>query len=268
MEEQVQEWDKMTEEEKSPCYAKAEKIMIKRQPNSFGLGDCRNPNMPSNRFRLPGLRLEDLFALLFEIPPKGSTYFEDCLIELRDQNTSADFISFYEELLPYAQTRQLIKLHIELIFSKLVSELQMEARFSLDSILRLIAALSEDLKEDFVPFLPRVVNSLLILLNNGGLKDAEIIEQIFTSWSTTIENLRFCFARDVQGALRNTSEMRYYPSNIINEKISESMSCVLVLARPSQLEKGIKMILSEVAEQPERAARACFLHYDMIVRLQ
>ena len=55
---------------------------------------------------------------------------------MQDQNTSADFISFYEELLPYAQTRQLIKLHIELIFSKLVSELQMEARFSLDSILR------------------------------------------------------------------------------------------------------------------------------------
>lgn len=31
---------------------------------------------------------------------------------------------------------------------------------------------------------------------------------------------------------------------------------------------GIKMILSEVAEQPERAARAGFLYYDMIVNLQ
>lgn len=144
----------------------------------------------------------------------------------------------------------------------------MEARFSLDSILSLIAALSGDLKYDFAPFLPRLVKSLLILLNNGGLKNAETIEQIFTSWSKIIENLRFCFARDVRGALRSTLELRYYPSDIINEKMSKSMSCVLDLARPSQLQKGIKMILSEVAEQPERAARAGFLHYDMIVRLQ
>ncbi|CDY59449.1 BnaAnng16020D [Brassica napus] len=80
----------------------------------------------------------------------------------------------------------------------------MEARFSIDPILRLIAALSRDLKDDFAPFLPRVVNSLVVLLNNGGQKDAETIEQIFTSWSEIIENLRFCFSRDIQGALRNT----------------------------------------------------------------
>ncbi|XP_013614589.1 PREDICTED: uncharacterized protein LOC106320775 [Brassica oleracea var. oleracea] len=214
--------------------------------------------MLRNIFMLPGPRIEDVFAFVLDKPPNGSTFFKDCLVELRDQNTSADFISFFEDLLPYIQTRQSIVLYSEFIFSKLVSELQMEARFSLDPILRLIAALSRDLKDDFAPFLPRVVNSLVVLLNNGGQKDAETIEQIFTSWSEIIENLRFCFSRDIQGAL----------SDIINEKISRSMSCALDLARPSQLEKGIKMMLFEVAEQPERAARAGFLHYDMIVRLQ
>lgn len=42
----------------------------------------------------------------------------------------------------------------------------------------------------------------------------------------------------------------------------------LVDSYPMNVVTGIKMILSEVAEQPERAARAGFLHYDMIVRLQ
>nr|VDD43578.1 unnamed protein product [Brassica oleracea] len=155
-------------------------------------------------YKLPGPRIEDVFAFVLDKPPNGSTFFKDCLVELRDQNTSADFISFFEDLLPYIQTRQSIVLYSEFIFSKLVSELQMEARFSLDPILRLIAALSRDLKDDFAPFLPRVVNSLVVLLNNGGQKDAETIEQIFTSWSEIIENLRFCFSRDIQGALRNT----------------------------------------------------------------
>ncbi|KAH0878469.1 hypothetical protein HID58_065863 [Brassica napus] len=209
--------------------------------------------MLRNIFMLPGPRIEDVFAFVLDKPPNGSTFFKDCLVELRI-------------------CCRIFKLG-KFIFSKLVSELQMEARFSIDPILRLIAALSRDLKDDFAPFLPRVVNSLVVLLNNGGQKDAETIEQIFTSWSEIIENLRFCFSRDIQGAL----------SDIINEKISRSMSCVLDLARPSQLEKGdtaaeslsrehlftgIKMMLFEVAEQPERAARAGFLHYDMIVRLQ
>ncbi|KAJ0257759.1 hypothetical protein HA466_0085730 [Hirschfeldia incana] len=226
--------------------------------------------MARYRSRIPCPEIDDLFVFMWEKhkPSKQSTLFKDCLVELRDQNTSKDFILFFEELLPYFQTLQSIKMYSEFILSKLVSELQMEARFSLDSILSLIAALSEDLKEEFVRLLPRVVNSLLILLNDGGLKNAETIEQIFTSWSKIIENLRFCLARDIQGTLRNTLEMRYYPSDIINEKVSKSLLCVLDLALPIQLEKGIKMILSEVAEQPERAARAGFLHYDMIVRLQ
>ncbi|KAF8079607.1 hypothetical protein N665_1013s0005 [Sinapis alba] len=224
--------------------------------------------MPRDRFRLPGPTIDDLVAYFWEKYNPGCTFFKDCLVELRDQNASKDFITFFEELLPYIQTLKSIKLYSEFIFSKLVSELQMEARFSLDSILSLIAALSEDLREEFVLFLPRVVNSLLILLNNGGLKNAETIEQIFTSWSKIIENLRSFLARDIQSVLRYTLELRYYPSDIINEKISNSMSCVLDRARPRQLEKGMKMILSEVAEQPERAARAGFLYYDMFVRLQ
>ncbi|KAH0851361.1 hypothetical protein HID58_094798 [Brassica napus] len=213
----VQEWDMMTEEQRCPYHDKAKKLMnILDEWAAFTLEKLNRS--------------------------KGSNFLADCLVELRDQNASKDFILLLEELLPYAQSVESYKRSSEFIFLKLVSELQMEARFSLDSILSLIAALSGDLKYDFAPFLPRLVKSLLILLNNGGLKNAETIEQIFTSWSKIIENLRFCFARDVRGALRSTLELRYYPSDIINEKMSKSMSCVLDLARPR-----IKMILSEVA---------------------
>ncbi|KAL0705149.1 hypothetical protein Bca4012_071574 [Brassica carinata] len=35
---------------------------------------------------------------------EGSTFLKDSLVELRELDTSADFISFYEEMLPFVQT--------------------------------------------------------------------------------------------------------------------------------------------------------------------
>ncbi|EOA36341.1 hypothetical protein CARUB_v10010687mg [Capsella rubella] len=84
-------------------------------------------------------------------PSKGSTFFRDCLLEQRELNTAAHFISFYEEMLPFVQNLELIILQKELIFSKLVSGLQMEAKFSLEAFLSLLAALSRDLLKDFIP---------------------------------------------------------------------------------------------------------------------
>ncbi|CAH2033832.1 unnamed protein product [Thlaspi arvense] len=225
----------------------------------------RNVSMPLRRIRLPCPRVNYFSILMMPRPSQGSTFLKDCLLELREQNTAADFVSFYEEMLPGVKTVKLIELQKDFIFSKLVSGLQLEARISLEPILRLIAALSGDLKEDFIPFIPRIVNSLVILLKNGGQKDPEIIEQIFTSWSKIMETLRFYLKLDIEGILRDTLELRYYPNDSINEKMSKSMSCFLRISHASQLEKGRKMILSEVAEQPERAARAGLLYYDIFV---
>lgn len=57
---------------------------------------------------------------------------------MQELNTAADFISFYEEMLPSVQTLRLIILQKELIFSKLVSGLQMKARLSLEAFLRFV----------------------------------------------------------------------------------------------------------------------------------
>ncbi|XP_010438097.1 PREDICTED: uncharacterized protein LOC104721737 [Camelina sativa] len=196
-------------------------------------------------------------------PSEGSTFFRDCLVEWRELNTAEDFILFYEEMLPLVQNLELVILEKENIFSKLVSRLQMKARLSLEPILRLIAALSRDLLRDFLPFLPRIVNSLLILLKNGAHKEPEIIEQIFSSWSSIIESLRKYLVCDIEGILRDTLELRYHPKDYISEFMSESMSFLLRNASDEQLEKGISMILSEVAHQPNNVGGVGLLYYAM-----
>ncbi|GMP78032.1 hypothetical protein CsSME_00034114 [Camellia sinensis var. sinensis] len=111
-------------------------------------------------------------------PSEGSSFFRDCLVEWRELNTADDFISFYEEMMPLVQTLPQIILQKELILSKLISRLQMKGRLSLEPILRLIAALSRDLLEDFPPFLQRVADSLVSLLKSGADREPEIIEQV------------------------------------------------------------------------------------------
>ncbi|KAF2534002.1 hypothetical protein F2Q70_00033353 [Brassica cretica] len=196
-------------------------------------------------------------------PSEGSSFFRDCLVELRELNTAEDFISFYEEMLPFVQTLPLVIEQKEIIFTKLVSRLQMDARLSLDAILRLIAALSRDLLEDFIPFLPRIVNSLVALLENGAKKDADIIKQIFSSWCEILMNLQKYLVRDIEGILRDTLDLRYHPKDYINELMSESMSFLLRNARNEQLEKGINRILSEVADPAKQDGAVDLLYYAM-----
>ncbi|ESQ34339.1 hypothetical protein EUTSA_v10009353mg [Eutrema salsugineum] len=196
-------------------------------------------------------------------PSKDSTFFKDCLVEWRELNTAADFISFYEEMLPVVQTLPLIISQKELIFKKLVSGLQIKARFSLEAFLGLIAALSRDLLRSFIPFLPRLVNSLVTLLKNCGQKETEILEQIFLSWSYIVRHLQKYLICDLEGILRYTLELRYYPNEYVNEFMSPSMSFLLRTARDEQLEIGIKRILSEVADPLKICGGVSLLYHVM-----
>ncbi|XP_042384381.1 uncharacterized protein LOC121976318 isoform X2 [Zingiber officinale] len=98
---------------------------------------------------------------------------------------------------PFVQMLSQAILLKETIMTELLDKVKIEAILSLEPILRLIAALSRDFLNEFVSFLPRLVDSLVILLKNGGDRDPEIIEQIFTSWSYIMMYLQKCLARDL-----------------------------------------------------------------------
>ncbi|EEF44174.1 conserved hypothetical protein [Ricinus communis] len=183
-------------------------------------------------------------------PSEGSSFFRDCLVEWRELNTAEDFISFYEKMMPLVQTLPLILLHKESIFSELLSRLQMKARLSLEPILRLIAALSRDLLEDFIFFLPKIVDSFSFLLENGADREPEIIEQIFTSWSYILMYLQKYLVKDVVHVLKVTEKLRYYPKVYVQEFMAAATSFLLRSAPNEQLKKGIRKIMFEVVKKP------------------
>ncbi|GLU08657.1 hypothetical protein SLE2022_255570 [Rubroshorea leprosula] len=200
-------------------------------------------------------------------PSKGSSFLLDYLIEWRELNTAEDFISFYEEMMPLVQTLPLVLLHKELIFSKLISRLHMKARLSLEPILRLLAALSRDLLEDFLPFLPRVVDSLVSLLKNGADREPEIVEQVFMSWSYIIMYLQKYLIREIAYMLKITVKLRYYPKDYVQEFMAEATSFLLRNAPIEQLIKGIRKTMFEVVKKPwslRKSAVGALLYYTML----
>ncbi|XP_051119137.1 uncharacterized protein LOC127243259 [Andrographis paniculata] len=183
-------------------------------------------------------------------PSEGSSFFLDALVEYRELNTAEDFISFYEETLPLVQTLPQIILQKNLIISNLISRLKIEGRLSLEPITRLIAALSRDLQNDFIPYLPKISNSLESLLKCGADSDPEIIEQIFTSWSYIMMYLQKYLVKDVGFILRVTEKLRYYPKDYIREFMAESISFLLRKTPIPQLKKGITNLMTEVVDEP------------------
>ncbi|KAL8136927.1 hypothetical protein V2J09_002928 [Rumex salicifolius] len=184
--------------------------------------------------------------------PSNSTFFLDCLIQWRELNTAEDFISLYEDMMPLTQTLPLVLLHKELVISKLISKLNMEARLSLEPILRLVAELARDLLEDFIPFLPKLMDSFLDLLNNGADKEPETIEQIFTSLSHIIMYLQKYLSQDIALVLRHTRRLIYYQKDFVQEFMAEVVSFLLRNAPSEQLRIGIKKVVSEVVKKPSK----------------
>ncbi|XP_065862754.1 uncharacterized protein [Euphorbia lathyris] len=201
----------------------------------------------------------DVYRSLDKIKPEpseGSSFFRDCLVEWRELNTAEDFISFYEKMMPLIQTLPLILLHKELIFSELLSRLQIKARLSLEPILRLTAALSRDLLEDVIPFLPRIAESYTFLLNSGADREPEIIEQIFTSWSHILMYLQKYLMKDVVHVLKVTVKLRYYPKAYVQEFMAAATSFLLRNAPKDQLKKGIRKVMFEVVKKPIPARKS------------
>ncbi|KAJ0966400.1 hypothetical protein J5N97_027538 [Dioscorea zingiberensis] len=183
-------------------------------------------------------------------PSDGSSFFRDALFQWRELNTAEHFISFYHEIMPSVQTLPQILLHKEKIFSELVSRLHMKAKLSLEPILMLIAALSRDILEEFLPFLKRLVDSLADLLKNGGDRDPEVIEQVFASWSCIMMHLQKYLVKDVVCVLKITTRIRFFPKDYVQEFMAEAISFLLRNCSVDQLTKGIKKIMRELMKNP------------------
>ncbi|GJZ51936.1 small subunit processome component 20 homolog isoform X1, partial [Tanacetum coccineum] len=205
-----------------------------------------------------------------EVPSNDSTsFFLASLHHWRLNNTTEDFISFYEEMLPFVQTLPEVLHRKEEILSKLLSRLHMKGRLSIEAIISLIAELSRDLLDLFIQvpkvhrdaesnnssYLQRVAESLVLLLSSGADREPEIIEQIFNSWSRIMGYLQKDVIKAAVYVLEVTENLRFYPKEYIQEFTAISVSFVLRRAPDDQLESGVQKVMSEVVDEPSETRK-------------
>uniref|UniRef100_A0ACD5UJH9 Uncharacterized protein n=1 Tax=Avena sativa TaxID=4498 RepID=A0ACD5UJH9_AVESA len=225
---------------------------------SYAAVKCLNTSSSSRKrfvFKTFSQRVEEIYIDVYrslhavkEEPSSGSSFLLDAMVEWRELNTAEDFISFYDEMIPLVQTLPQIVLHREKIFSGLLQRVNMAARLSLEPILMLIAALARDILDEFWPFLARHASAISALLGDGGDRDPEILEQVFTSWSCIMMYLQKYLVKDVVKILRITAPLRFFPKDYVREFMAESVSFLLRNAPSSQLTQGLRKALLEAVK--------------------
>lgn len=195
----------------------------------------------------------DVFRSLAPVkfePTQGSSFFQENLLQWRELNSAAEFISLYEELMPVVQTLPQVLLHKEMIVSKLLCRVHLQAKLSLEPILSLIAVLSRDLREEFMPFLHQLMETMENLLKSGGDRDPEILEQVFTAISYILKYMQKLLVKDIAYVMKITKQLRYYYREYVQEFMAEAVSFLLRNASVKQLIKGIRKIMGEVVMEP------------------
>lgn len=66
----------------------------------------------------------------------------------------------------------------------------------------MIAVLSRDLREDFLPFVGPFLGACLKLLDQGADREPDVLEQVFTSVSYVFKHLVKYLAKDLTQALK------------------------------------------------------------------
>ncbi|KAL2629925.1 hypothetical protein R1flu_014611 [Riccia fluitans] len=211
----------------------------------------------------------DVFRSLAPVkfePTSGSSFFHENLVRWRELNCAADFNDVYHELSPLVQTLPQLLHHKDTIMKSLLSRVRISAILSLEPILSLIALLSRDLQEEFIPYLDKFFDVCADLLKSGGDQEPELLEQVFISVSYIIKYLIKFLAKDTLLILRVTKSLRFYHRSYVQDFVAESVSFLLRKAPPKQLIKGIRRLLSEVESDPceTKISSCCSLLYNTL----
>ncbi|KAI8611937.1 armadillo-type protein [Chytriomyces sp. MP71] len=105
-------------------------------------------------------------------------FFVDGLAHWQDLNSTAEFTSFRREVSKYAQSLQQILYHQKEIVDAIVKYLENQNALAAEPLLSLVTLLARDLQEEFFPYFPRVLQTILTLIQKT---DARLLEAIFNS---------------------------------------------------------------------------------------
>ncbi|KAK9818396.1 hypothetical protein WJX72_012002 [[Myrmecia] bisecta] len=182
--------------------------------------------------------------------PGSSSFLQEELTKWRELNSAADFLDVARSVNPLVQTLPQLLHHKDQVADILLRSLHIGALLSLDAILALLAALSRDLQADFVPYVPRVATSLADLIEEGGDRQPELLEHVFTCLSSICKHLVKPLSADLPRVLQQTGRLRYSGVEYVRALAAQSVGFLFRHASVPALRSGVRALLAEHALRP------------------
>lgn len=147
-----------------------------------------------------------------DAPRSGNTSFtQEEVASRRETNGTSEWLQAAHALNDHVQSLELVVLHREEIVEVLLSHAHAESVHALPALLGVLAAVSKDVQQDFVPLLPRVFEHLGQLASKLT-SDAAALEAVFSCTSSLLKHTHKFLASKGAWVFKHSRKLRYHPA--------------------------------------------------------
>jgi hypothetical protein len=175
-------------------------------------------------------------------PGLNSSHFLIAFERWRELDCSSTFVAFTKDVETYTRSLPLLLHHKDEVVRLLLEHLQVEKSMSTKALLELVSVLARDLRYEFYPYLGRVINVLVELLNPS---EPEALEDVFSCLSFLFKFLAKQLVNDVHNVYR-----KYYAAMLMHRKpyirrwAAESFAFLLRKVRRRDVMPTLTVVLS------------------------
>jgi len=117
----------------------------------------------------------------------------------------------------------------------------------------LLAALARDLQADFLPHMDRVLATLSDFVDQGGDREPELLEHVFTCASSLCKHLCRLLVPDLVPVLYSSARLRYHKARHVRQMAAQSFGYLLRHAPPGPGRVAVRTVLADAATKPSVA---------------
>jgi U3 small nucleolar RNA-associated protein 20 len=140
--------------------------------------------------------------------------------------------------------------HKQDILDSLLPRLTIQASLSLEPIFDLIAALSRDLQDEFLPHVDEVITAMSDLVESGLDREPELLQYVFSCLSQLCKNLTKQLTTDLLMLLKQTSRLRHHTAPHVRALSAQSIGFIIRQAPSAMSRAAIKATAAEAVTKP------------------
>ena len=186
--------------------------------------------------------------------PGASSFFQERLEAWRELNAAEDWLAVLPSLHPLCQSLPQLLHHQKDVLDIILARINIAAALSLEPLLDLLAALARDIQDEFLPHMERVLSCFSDLIDEGGGREPEILQHVFSSLSMMCKHLCKCLCQDLVPVLKVSARLRYHRAQHVRKLAADTFGYLIRNAKKRSIRRSaMRLVLAEAIVRPSRA---------------